>query len=222
MISSRIPASVLSVLLAVQSANQCRSAIIVDIGTQNLNPGGVGFVDIAISSNANDPLQFYSMDLLITPLGGATSTLEFTAPQSEPHLTDLDYIFAGDTFGGGLFSVATTSTNHDTLNAAADFTLSGSDVTVPAAPGALLYRLEVKHVEDPFNLGHVGDQFQISVTGFDFEDSSFNTYTPTFNPGTVSVSAAAVPEPSSLSLMGVLATLCGVVWRCRHRVNRTG
>jgi len=169
--------------------------------TGSLVPNDTGTVDIAIWSDSSDPLQFFSLDLLIQRTGG--STLEFVNPQSESHLTDGGYLFNGDSFGGG-FSLATTTTDaNDTLTAASDFTDSSFDATVPGA-AVLLNRLDVQHFEDPFNPGDVGDTFSISVTGSDFEDEKFFPYTATINTGTVTI---VVPEPSSWFLCSITTVL---------------
>jgi len=183
-------------------AGDAKAVLIVDISSISLVPNGTGTVDISISSDSSDPLQFFSLDLLIQRTGG--STLEFIIPQSESYLTDGSYLFAGDSVGGGFATVGTTTDANDTLTAASDFTASFFDVIVPGA-AVLLYRLDVQHFEDPFNPGDVGDTFSISVTGADFEDENFFPYTPTFNTGTVTI---VVPEPSSLFLCSIATVLC--------------
>lgn len=178
--------------------------LMVHIGDLSLSPNASGFVDITIVSNANDPLSFYSMDLQI--LRSGTSTLEFTI-QPEPHIPDSDYLFFGDTFGGGLSLPDTTVDSNDTLLGAGDFTDSGFDVDVPGLP-ALLYRLQVQHFEDPLAPGASGDTFTMTPIDFAFEDSLGNPYTPVFTSGTVTISAAAIPEPHSfwlILLVGVAA-----------------
>ncbi|MCA9049404.1 MAG: PEP-CTERM sorting domain-containing protein [Planctomycetaceae bacterium] len=197
------------IFLVALTSRPLMAEIIVDISPLALNSGSSGYVDILIHSDTGtDPLQFYSMDLEITPLAGANSTLAFSATQDEPHLTDTNYIFAGDSFGGGFWSRPTPTT----LTSASDFTFSGSDVAVPDSPFALLYQVLVEHTAGPLGSGP-GHQFDISVTAFDFEDENFNLITPTFNSGTVTINSAAVPEPGTLSacLVG------GLLWILRRR-----
>jgi len=194
--------TLLAALCIALGASHAKADLTVDISSISLVPNGTGTVDITISSNSSDPLQFYSLDLEIDRTGG--STLEFIDPQSESHLTDGGYLFAGDTFGGGFSAVDTTTDANDTLTAASDFTDSFADVLVPGT-SVLLYRLDVQHFEDPFNPGNVGDTFSISVTGSNFEDKDFFQYTPTFNTGTVTI---VIPEPSSLFLCSIATVLC--------------
>jgi hypothetical protein len=225
--STRLIAAAVIFVLGIQRAD---AAIVVNVSNLLLAPNATGTIDITISSDSDDPLQFYSLDLLITRFG--SSTLQFGDPQSESHLTDSNYIFDGDTFGGGAYIVDTTADANDTLIAASDFTDSGDDVIVPGAPTppdapTLLYRLNVQHFEDALNPGNLGDTFTISVTGFDFQDSTFTSYDPmdlTFNSGTVTIgSSTAVPEPSSLALTALASlTLAGRrFWRRRLSLDHT-
>jgi hypothetical protein len=77
--------------------------------------------NISITSNNNDPLASFGLELLITPSPMATSLLQFTSSQADPTST-ANYVFLGECqsadSGGALpfwSSPTITNYNNDTI-----------------------------------------------------------------------------------------------------------
>jgi hypothetical protein len=199
------------------------AALILTIQDATISAGGPGYVNVFIrSSNGTDRLTFASYDFNITGTPG--TTLEFTT-QDYSEQGFGNYVFAGENAGISEFDL-------NNSRFIADDAQDGSGLGYRLLPGTdlLLARLDLQHVIGPGQTAasSVGHQFQISLdiaNGYTlFQDDNL----PTPNDlaideinsklvGTVSVTASAVPEPSSFLLLAV----AGGVFASRKRRSKS-
>jgi hypothetical protein len=189
--------------------------IIIDVADVVFTVGDSGSVDVLISSDASDTLDFYDYRFQISEIGSPVGTLRFTDPQNDDELLDPDYVFFGDSLGSITFVE-----NPPALDAVSgtDLTLSGLGVTLDAS-GLLLARLDFQHilpggVDAAFA---ANDQFQISLVEADttlLSDSADFLSAITFsgNAGTLSAGVTVVPEPPAITLLALLAILAAISW----------
>jgi hypothetical protein len=180
-----------------------------------------GPMDVTITSNASDTMAAWNVQLQITPLAGATGTLMFQTATQGPS----PYIFGSNGFG-----VIATITNSGSQLAASDF--DGADglnfsVTVPATPTNLLATtyLASAGASGKFGIFAVPGGPLNSVTNPALtywndgnNNQSFSGVTPGTNLqiGEVDITLASVPEPSTLTLLGIaIAGITAWRWRCK-------
>jgi len=203
------------------------AGVIVAVQNASLAAGGSGFVDVVISSDATDNLDAFGYDFQILDVGSPVGSLRFErisgATQSNSEVTDSSYVFFGDSDGFDSFP-----NNGPAFNRVqgGDFTASLLGTNLPAT-NLLLARLELYH-DLPTGVppaSAAGDLFTISLLpGIDtfFWDSAGDdlVLANSFS-GTVTI--AAVPEPSSLALLGTILGFFAVK-RCRRSSfeNRVG
>jgi len=212
---NRIFGILLLLVCAAVAPNRSFAAITVSFGTTSPNPlvaGSPGTIEVFITSDANDLLDYYLVQLGITPGGVA-----FSSAQSESHLVDSRYIFAG--VSGGYAGAANAFGF-----AATDFTDNGSgpapqQVSPPPAnpldsPTDLLLILDLDALSP-------GTYFiDIDPLSTDFRNENFDSIPFSSIAGEIVVesSVAAVPEPSSLALfLGAAGSI--VLARSRGRVR---
>lgn len=210
--------------------------IIVDVQDASISAGGIGFVDVLISSTNTNPLQFASYEFLISGsiLNGA---LRFRSPQLSTEQSVMgppEYMFFGDTDPGN-FSAVRNPLNFANLTGS-DSTGSIMNIAGDLNTGVfkLLARLELEHVTAT-PLAAVNDTFSLQLinnTGIDpfdpFDDSTLflddtlsvqDIDASSFaSIGTITITsaAAAVPEPSTFGLLAVVA-VGGLCRRIRRR-----
>ncbi len=214
------------------AATQASGDIIVSVGNASLNAGGTGFVDVMISGAPGDTLGRFGYEFNITGAVPANGDLQFkpsyssgsplsplTQTNSEQGLGN--YVFPGDTDPIN-FSASLGSGGTDPLTlVGGDALLAGNDVSINGT--FLLARLELQHV-GPFR--GPSQQFMISLitassfTEFDqdFDAGTTNNYTGaqiSATSGTITVNAAAVPEPSSVALLAI-GTIAAVLRKKRR------
>ncbi|QDV67930.1 PEP-CTERM motif protein [Rosistilla carotiformis] len=205
----------MSLLLLVCSGAGTASADIVSTmtpSTASYNVGDSGYIDLMIYSTSADALDSYFAGVNIA---GGTG-LTFRDPQSESFLSDGNYVFAG------------RSSNVINMFPATIPGLGGSEISVgdfSEDPGSPFTPL-------PVNLPNAGSpnllarlEFDTNAAGvFDFtldpgssfSDELFNDFAFTSSGTSVTVnSTAAVPEPTSMTLLG--AALLGAGWHQRRR-----
>jgi hypothetical protein len=194
---------------ACLAAASAQADLIISIGNASIVQGGTGFLDVRIrSDNGTDVLEGFFAEFAITPLVGS-STLVFSPTQTNGQLSQSDYVFFGNSSDPAPNNVGppTTLIAQDAAN-----TLPGT--TIPsAAPGFLLARLDLSGVS-----AVAGDSFLVSLVNSintDFFGPSPTIFSYTSSPGTVSITGAAVPEPSSFLLM--VGGMGAVGWRYRRR-----
>jgi hypothetical protein len=220
------------------------AAIIIQIQNATIAAGGTGFVDVLISSTGTDSLASAGFDFRIMgPIGNGSLRFRSTAQQSNSEQSASappeahDYVFLGDTDPGNFFAVRQLD---ETRLLGGDSTFSGTNVMLDGTQ-KLLARLEIEHVTGT-PLAAVGDTFTIGLwndegDAFDpyddstlFLDDALNPLTFDLNStpstlampgsflnfGTITVTAAAVPEPGSFVILGILAAVV-----CTRRMHRT-
>lgn len=226
---------ILSCVLLSQAAS---AGVIVSVQNASVSAGGIGFVDVLISSTATNPVQFASYEFLISGsiLNGA---LQFRSPQLSSEQTiaaPSQYVFLGDTDPSN-FSAVRNPLNFANLTGS-DSTLSGTNITGDLNTGVfkLLARLELEHVTGT-PLDAVNDTFSLMLVNTDpdpfdplddstlflddlldvqiIDGSSFSNF------GTITITSAAVPEPSTFALLAFLAT-AGISRRLYKRTRVSG
>jgi len=173
--------------------------------------GSSGFIDVMISSNSSDALDGYLFDLNITGGSGAVFGV-----QSDAFLTNSNYVFFGRSAnvantlaastisgGGSIATLADNSWDFTSLPPGdpLPFTLSGSS--------RLLARLE-------FNANGAG-VFNVNIDSATstFSDAAFSTFAFTSTGGSFTITA--VPEPSSMVLVGLIG-FGGLM--CRRKIGK--
>jgi hypothetical protein len=73
------------------------AAINITVMNSNITSNGAGVLDIKITGEAGDLVQFSQLELLITP-NVATSNLQFAAPQATDYVNDPDYLYFLNSF----------------------------------------------------------------------------------------------------------------------------
>lgn len=175
-------------------------------------------MDVMIQSNTQG-LQLYDFVFSISTLGA--TRLEFIDPQSDSQLTDTEYVFFGDSVNAidalPVGNVTTSLLPNDTFSGF-DFTDSLDDVSLTS--DRLLARLDLTTLTAL--APSAGDTFTVSLDelSLTLEDSfgdalTINSVDSKFF-GTVTITAAAIPEPSSAVLLGVGVVGMFLVRRCRR------
>ncbi len=176
------------------------AGIIIGVQSTSITAGGTGSVDVLISSDSNDLLDFAAYEFAITNVGGPVSTLEFT---NATEVGGSPYVFAGDNLG---INVSTLTNSQLIAN---DATNSGTGVILNST--FLLARLGLNHVLGPGQTAAQagGEQFQISLLNSGntlFQDNTLpvpTTFAFSSTSGLITVSSAAVPEPSTFAAIAM-------------------
>lgn len=144
------------------------------------------------------------------------------ANQSNSEQDEPDYVFATN-----------TDPTNFTANSASSTSLIGGDFTADFMDSDplgdyLLARLELMHTTPNADLA-VGSTFQVSLvdssafTEF-YDNAGFLASTPlslsSFTSGTITVTSASVPEPSSFAMLGLIAVGGAIRSRWRKRRER--
>jgi hypothetical protein len=191
-------------MAAVGLASEASAALIVEVGSISLPAGGTGFVDVRISSTddaGGDLVSIFQLELLIESISNPRR-LEFVDPQPTDYISDLDYIFEGDS---SFNSIVSSQVQPNDALSVGDF--GTNDVTIPFGSTLLLARLQV--TASTSLPPEVGDTFSITLqtaNGNTFFDSSVSTPSISLlTPGTVTITDAAhaVPEPASLAIVAI-------------------
>lgn len=206
--------------LAVIHSHSADAGSIFSIAIQDVSlpPDGSGEVSVSISG-AGESINLAGYEFQISPVGGATSQLQFLE-ESEAFLSDASYLFVGNSFAasdGTSSSVGTVSTNvlpNDTF-VGGDSTNDLSDVAISGSK--LMVKLAVQHSTGPADPATTaGHEFAISLVPMSgdssafaggssntgFVDNAFNGIGFASQSGTVTI---AVPEPATLLLLIVAA-----------------
>jgi hypothetical protein len=227
----------LAVLLLI-CAVPARADFVVSIGNVTILQGGTGTLDVFLTSTASssspDSLNNYAFTLQIT----GPHELQFASTQSFSYLSNSQYVFSGDSTNqmtsspGG--TVTTTVYTNDTF-IGNDSTNSGNPVSLsssntPVLLAALTLSAAITAVGDSYTIGLVPSSGSGSISqnpnnffdNFDFNTGAELSAVPfTSTPGTVIISAASIPEPSSI-VSGLTAMLIGAGVHADRRPRRTG
>ncbi len=224
-----IQASALALLILGMSAARAPADMVIALGNDlNVAPGGIGFIDIAISytpgTSTDNTLADFALELHVAPVS-ATSQLQFV--QGPDPYTNSNYVFYGQSFkqdNGPLQFWNLPSSNpasNDTLTGgdAADPSVGPGYVTIPPTGAGTLLLGTVEFQAAPG--ATPGDSFQISLvndplqTYFDGNTDSGIPYTYNSLTGGM-VTIGAVPEPSSL-VLAAIACVGGLLGYRRSR-----
>jgi hypothetical protein len=231
----------LAVLVAGFAVLPSRADLVVSIGSTAVAPGATGSVTVDITNSGSSAVQInsYGIQLVIAPISPTLSQLAFTMPTAQQlgYLSDPDYIFVNNSFDAipppFVGSPTQTIYYNDTFNAT-DSTADGNTVSIGVGQTYLLAVLPITTLTqlEP----QLGDSFSVSLnpasgtgsssggatTFFDVLDSNNNeiSFVPfTSTPGTVTISTAAVPEPSTL-MLALLGIACLAVAQTTMRSKR--
>ncbi len=221
----------------LQTSTALAGAIhLVSIQSANIARNGSGEVSVLVTGDSS-PINLVGYEFQISPLGGATSQLQFLE-ESESFLGDANYLFAGNSFaaGDGLPStVGTVSTSilpsdtfigGDNTNDFADVAISGSK---------LLVKLALQHLVGPADPDlTIGHQFSISLVPSSGDSNGFGGGTS--NTGLLSssmtgvafssqagvVTVVEIPEPSAIiSALGLVGIALGLRRHSSIRIATT-
>jgi hypothetical protein len=212
--------------------------IIVDVQDASISAGGTGFIDVLISSTGTDNLYLTSYHFEITG-SVANGELQFRPNAFQTNVQQsvvapVPYVFSGDTNSGNFFANRQDPTLTQIIGG--DSTLSGTGISLTSTQ-ALLARLQVEHITGT-PLAAVGDAFTVKLinddngTPVDFTDDSTYFLDDSLNnlaidplsysgSGTITITSAAVPEPSTFGVLGFASiAFIGKRWRRRsHRID---
>jgi hypothetical protein len=216
-VSRRIQSLALAMILLGLTASDARAELAVNIGSNNNVVAGTmtGAVDITLSSNSMDQLIDFGLELQIKQISG-TGILQFATAQPVPYANS-NYVFSGHSSNADFSLPLWDVPNHppnpfvQILGGDSDDGTGLGYVTIPSSPSGPNSFLGTVQ----FNaVGAVaGDVYQISlVTGSNtFFDGPISSPSYTSNVGTITIARpAAVPEPSSLTMMA-LSSLSGLL-----------
>ncbi len=214
-----IQAFAFAIILLGLTATRARAGLDISLSNVSLAPGGIGTMDITVTSNSGDLLSGFGLGLLITPVGHPTSLLQFTTAQLDPY-GNPNYVFAGESLGSDLGVPfwglpSSTSYTYDTISGGdlADPSVGPGYVVIPST-STLLAEVQFQAPQG----ATLGDQFQISLVNnpnFTYFDDQYGNPSLTIDSitgGTVTITSV-VPEPSSLTLLA-LSGLSGLLWCC--------
>ena len=207
-------------LLLCSGASSACGAVIIEVRDTTMSAGTSSFVDVWLTGDPGDTLEEFGYEFSISGVTPQSGDLQFSLVQSDSEVTEAGvppfdtsppYVFLDDSEG---FNAARTSA----------VTLTGGDILAAdqqdrsVAGTFLLARLELTHEGSLFNPSH---DFTISlVPGGSFfdrdaDDPGISLLAFTQFSGTVTVTSAAVPEPSSFALLGLAAAVGGYARRRR-------
>lgn len=216
---------ILSVAACCMLMSIASGDIIISIESKTITAGSANeYVDVFIEGDPGDTLGQFGYQFDITGANASSGDLQFQAVQSlseQGIATPFPYVF---------FDFPDpVAINSQPLN---DTTLTGGDVVgLPANSVSidgkfLLARLELQHV-GPFNPGSYDFNISLNTTSlstFFDRDVFSNFYTSgqiSATSGTITVNAAAVPEPSSMALLAVSGLAAVVRHRRRKKTRAT-
>ncbi len=204
------------ILAVFQGDNYATADLIVSIPHVFVAPGGSGSLDVLISSDSvlGDSFQNYFLNFTISGAAQAADPINFVAsilPAPQLFATNPNYIFLGDSAESidpiGLDAVFDQSGNpvaNDLINVL-DLTNSGLDRTINNSDGNfLLARL---NFIVPLSATPGSVYYIILEESTVFQDIEENNRDFSSNIGSITISASAVPEPSSFVVL-VSGVIC--------------
>ena len=229
-------AMAIGTFIVVLQTSPTNAALIISIPHVSVTAGSAGHLDVLIHSNDGmGTFQNYYLQFTISGVAQTADPINFVAsvlpaPQLFASAPDPDYIFLGDSAEAatpiGLDSVSDQpgSPVADDLITVIDLTESGSDRPLMGLDNYLLARLNFIAP-----LGATpGNIYDIKLDGLTsyFEDTNsaridVGLGTLSSNVGSITISPAAVPEPSTFFIMAMVGA--GLVGRkLRHRRTSPG
>lgn len=231
---TRFLAITFSLVLALSWTTAAQAELVVDILDATMLSSSRTSVDVLVSSNAG-ALDITSFELtfgiseqttggILQFQGDFDSTDAFR--QSDSERTDGNYVLLNNV-DLDFFRSRRGATNQRLIQA--DRTASAATPATIGAGQSLLARLEIEHiaplpVDGEFEIFLVEGANTLFLNGFvpvDIDASSFATRASNMANGTSFdnfgiVTVNAIPEPSSLAVLGLVAAACGLSQRRRR------
>ena len=191
-------------VFALLDAASTKAAVVLSVvpSASSFNVGDTGFLDVLIHSDSGDALDSYLASASISGGAGAVFATPGAAP--EPYLADSNYVFFNRSanVANNLNTITSGGTTAVFGDVSYDFGSAPPGDPLPfVLPGAGAPRLLARLA---FNAVSAGN-FTVNID----PTSSFVGAPPTFDdfafssaPGNFSITA--VPEPSSMSLVGLI------------------
>jgi hypothetical protein len=210
------------------------AGVIISIANQTVNANSTFSVDVfASGTGATTGTNYFNLELQVvsasTATPGVAGQLAYTTPAGVPAFSNTNYLFYGDSFaettwdsgaGSSSWSVSALGWTNDTYNFT-DASDSGTDFSL-ATPRylATLYFTAGASASGDYQVVLGSSEFDVDATDPPGELPAFPVMNTGINSGlfTVNGGVAAVPEPSSALLGGLL--LAGSVIRSRRRAAR--
>jgi hypothetical protein len=185
-------------------------------------------VDFYVTATSDLELAYTGLELVINPVGSPMSTPAFLSGADQPtaFLNDPSYVFYGQSFDYAILSPPAFWSDPGPSpgpNSYPAGEITGGDAAFPASYVTLVADQTYLLAEVSYNVYSPGDTFTLGVINeysqTYFQDQNSNNYTITsFNSSTNTFTiAASVPEPSSLTMLAISSSLCGLLWYRSHR-----
>ena len=196
-----------ALVLGLLAPISARAGLVVSATNPTTAAGGSGWFDILLTNTDSSSVDVSSFNTAVEV--ASNSGLTFTGANGSIESPN-SYIF-GSVQPGGLIA------SNDGLNLTlTDFLSTGSQPVAAGATVGLAHVLYTLAGNTP-----VGTPLAITFTagGSQIYDASLNEIIPGVQGGNITVTAAAVPEPGTLVLAGLVSGLGGV---CVYKRRRAG
>lgn len=210
------------VATTMSTTSETQADLIITIPHVTVAPGASGFLDVLVSSDGTDSFQSYFLNFVVGGTAHSADPVNFVESiVPAPQLNESNYVFFGNSLEGD-FPVGIDFVTDpagipiaNDLITVSDETLDLSDRTINSTDGPfLLARLNFL-APLTATLGSVYDvSLDFGEFGF-FDGTDFITtaFISQAEPGSITISAAAVPEPSSLAILAITS----LVWLGHRR-----
>jgi hypothetical protein len=214
---NRLP--LITMFLLICTSLPASGAVIIQVESKTISAGDLSaYVDVWITGERGETLEEFGYTFQISGATAQSGDLQFAELQSDSEVSvngPIPYLFFGDS---GAFNAERLGGN-PVLLTGGDILASEQDRAVDGT--FLLARLELQHIGSLSTPSH---EFTISLVPADtfFEIDVDATAEELLNfthfAGTITVSAAAVPEPTTFGALALIAV--AYAGRCAHRGKR--
>lgn len=216
-------------ILTLATAGVCNAGLVITPSDMSLNPisvGSSGTIDFFIKADTGTQLlDGFQVSISIT--GGTAGGLVFSNSQTDAQLGDPNYVFLGNSLSQNTLVSVGTVTNAGLTYVGSDASDDGSAAPLAGNPvpvtltttDKLLFRLNLTGVTaGTYTLTVDSNTANTSFYTDQLDPVATTIGGITLNSGQVQVIVTAVPEPGTLSLVGV--TIAGMAFvRRKKRVR---